>query len=227
MGVHDGHRGRMKTRFLEHGLDNFDDINVLELLLFYALPRCDTNVVAHRLLDRFGSLPGVLEAPAEELARVEGVGDSAAALLRLIPQVSRRYMMEREGTAAHALSDPASAGCFFVPRFLYETDEVVYLACLDSVHRVLSCTEVGRGVVNSAEVSVRKIVELALRQNAAAVILAHNHVNGLAIPSKEDELTTRQLASALNLVGIGLIDHIIVAGGEFVSMADSGMLSAR
>jgi DNA repair protein RadC len=216
----------MKKRFIEHGLDNFDDINALELLLFYALPRCDTNVTAHRLLDRFGSLSGVLEASADELEKVEGVGESAAVLLRLIPQMSRRYMVESE-SGGGTINGSAAAGSFFLPRFMFETDEVIYMACLDSVHRVINCTEVGRGVVNSAEVSVRKIVELALRQNAAAVLLAHNHVNGLALPSKEDELTTRQIAAALSMVGITLVDHIIVAGREFVSMADSGILNAR
>jgi DNA repair protein RadC len=225
MGVHDGHRQRMKKRFSEHGLENFDDINALELLLFYALPRCDTNVVAHSLLDRFGSLAGVMEAGEDELARVDGVGESAAVLLRLVPQLCRRYMVEKEGSA-EAISDSASAGRYFVPRFMCETDEVVYIACLDSVHRIIYCGEIGRGVVNSAEVSVRKIVEVALRYNSSGVILAHNHVSGLALPSKEDEVTTRQIASALSLVGVSLVDHIIVADGEFVSMADSRMFNS-
>ena len=224
MGVHDGHRQRMKQRFLEHGLDNFNDINALELLLFYALPRCDTNVVAHRLLDSFGSLPAVLEASAQELEKVEGVGESAAVLLRLVPQMSRRYMTAK-ADSMDVLSDSAAAGSYFLPRYMYEQDEVVYLACLDSVHRVICCREIGRGVVNAAEVSVRKIVELALQQNSAAAILSHNHINGLALPSRDDEMTTRKISSALGLVGIKLVDHIIVAGDEFVSMADSGLLN--
>ena len=90
MGIHDGHRERMKKRFLEHGLDNFDDVNALELLLFYALPRKDTNALAHALLDRFGSLAGVLDASAADLLSVDGVGESIAGLLRLIPERSRR-----------------------------------------------------------------------------------------------------------------------------------------
>jgi len=223
MGVHDGHRQRMKERFLEGGLDNFNDINALELLLFYALPRCDTNVVAHRLLDRFGSLPAVLEANADDLCKVDGIGESAAVLLALVPQVSRRYMTEKAQTMS-SISGSAEAGRYFLPKFMYEKDEVVYMACLDSAHRVTSCREIGRGVVNAAEVSVRRIVELALQQNAAAVILAHNHASGLALPSREDELTTGKIASALQLVGINLIDHVIIAGDEFVSMADSGLI---
>ena len=222
MGVHDGHRQRMKERFLEGGLDNFNDINTLELLLFYALPRCDTNVVAHRLLDRFGSLPAVLEANADDLCKVDGIGESAAVLLALVPQVSRRYMTEKAQTMS-SISGSAEAGRYFLPKFMYEKDEVVYMACLDSAHRVTSCREIGRGVVNAAEVSVRRIVELALQQNAA-VILAHNHASGLALPSREDELTTGKIASALQLVGINLIDHVIIAGDEFVSMADSGLI---
>lgn len=226
MGVHDGHRRRMKDRFIKHGLDNFDDLNVLEFLLFFAIARQDTNILAHRLIDRFGNLSGVFEASFEELKSVEGIGESAAMLLRLVPQTNRRYMMSCEGLSA-VISDTNSAGRYFVPRFMYERDEVVYLATLDSMRRVLSCNEIGRGVVNTAEVSARKIVELALNHNATAVILAHNHVNSVAIPSREDESTTRQIAHALSLIGVELLDHIIVSGNEFVSMKDSGLLNLR
>ena len=95
MGIHDGHRQRMKERFLGHGLDNFNDINALELLLFYAAPRRDTNALAHALLDRFGSFSAVLEADEQELLAVPGVGENAVTLLRLIPAVSRRYLLDK------------------------------------------------------------------------------------------------------------------------------------
>ncbi len=223
MGVHDGHRERMKKRFIEHGLDNFSDINVLELLLFYALPRRDTNALAHKLLERFGSLRGVLEAPVDELEQVEGVGESAAALLRLVPQVSRRYMMSL-GDSRNELSSSAAAGRYVVPLFMYEREEVVFMLCLDSRCKLINCREIGRGVVNCAQVSVRRVVEQALSQSAVSVVLAHNHVDGLAIPSREDELTTRRIQEALALVGVTLSDHIIVSGDDFVSLADSGLI---
>jgi DNA repair protein RadC len=224
MGIHDGHRDRMKKRFLQHGLDNFDDHNVLELLLFYALPRRDLNPLAHELLERFGGLNGVFEATMEELLAVPGLGGSAAALLHLIPQVSRRYMISRGG-GNDILDSSTKVGEFFVPRFMYEKDEVVYLACLDSKCKLLSCREISRGVVNSAEVSVRRIVELALNQNASSVVIAHNHASGLAIPSREDEVSTVRIKKALELVGIALADHVIVSGEDYVSMIDSGILN--
>lgn len=221
--IHDGHRERMKQRFAEHGLDNFDDVNVLELLLFYARSRCDTNVVAHALLDRFNTLDGVFEAPLEEVKKVAGVGENTAIFLKLIPQVSRRYMRAKN-SGGTIISSSAAAGKYAVPLFMYEKDEVVYLICLDSKCRVICCRELSRGVVNSAEVSIRKVVEQAINHNAASVILTHNHTSGMAIPSREDEMTTQRIATALRLVGIALNDHIIVAGDDFVSMADSGLI---
>lgn len=221
--IHAGHRERMKQRFLHYGLDNFDDHAVLEMLLFYAQPRKDTNPIAHRIMDRFGSLEAVFEAKEEELRQVKGVGDSAVVLLKLIPQISRRYMMEKS-MHDNILDSAETAGEYFIPMFMYERTEVVYIACLDTKHCVICCKEIGRGVVNYAEVSIRRIVEIALSNNAAGVIVAHNHTSGIAIPSEEDQLSTNQIKRALHLVGIDLIDHIIVGGDDFVSMADSGMV---
>ena len=131
MGIHDGHRQRMKKRFLEHGLDNFDDVNVLELLLFYAQPRQDTNELAHALMERFGSLSAVLESSPSELKSVSGIGDNAVGLLHLIPAISRRYMI-RKTPESEPINDAASAGRYFIPRFMYETAEVALALMLDA-----------------------------------------------------------------------------------------------
>lgn len=223
MGVHDGHRQRLKNRFLEQGLDGFDDHLVLELLLFFAIPRRDTNPLAHKLLEHFGSLESVFEAKAEELAEVEGIGENAVTLLRLIPEAGRRYSIDKSGKE-YILNSTEAAGRFLTPYFMYERDELVYVVCLDAKNKVLCCKQLFRGSPNAATVSIRKIVELVIAKKASGVIISHNHSSGIAIPSVEDVETTKRLNAALTSVGIKLIDHIVVAGDDFVSMADSEML---
>ena len=223
MGVHEGHRERMKKRLLEQGLDVFDDHNVLELLLFYSLPRKDTNPLAHELLSAFGSLAKIFEAPVEELYKVNGIGESTVTLLKLIPEVSRRYVMDKN-SFDDILDSTKKAGEYLAARYMYERDEVVYVICLDSKCKVICCKELFRGVANSATISVRKIAELALAKNATSVIISHNHTSGIALQSMEDEITTKQIKTALSSMGITLIDHIIVADDDFISMADSGIL---
>ncbi len=221
MSIHNGHRERIKKRFLEHGLESFEDHSVLELLLFYALPRGDVNPVAHTLMSRFGSLAAVFDAPAEELAKVPGIGMNTAELIKLIPQVSRRYLMSR-ASFDDILDSAKKAGEYLLPRFYAERDEIVYMVCLDAKCKVLNCKLLFRGSVNAANISIRKIVENALVYNSTGVIIAHNHTSGIAIPSEEDKITTRRIEQALKAVDITLTDHIVVADDDFVSMADNG-----
>lgn len=219
--IHKGHRERLKQRFLEEGLDNFTDIQVLELLLFYAIPQRDTNPIAHALLAHFGSLSQVLEASAEELKKVPGISDHSATLLCLVTQIARYYQVDC-AQRMECLSSLESCGAYLVPYFFGRSKETVFLLCLDAKCKVLCCKEVGEGSVNSASISVRKIVETALGANATTVVLAHNHPSGIALPSEEDVQTTRRVAAALNAVEIHLADHIVVAEGDYVSMAQSG-----
>lgn len=226
MTIHDGHRERLKKRFFEHGLESFEDHGVLELLLFYALPRADVNPIAHGLMGKFGSLAAVFDAPAEELVKVPGIGMSTAEYIKLIPQVSRRYLISRT-SFNDILDSTKKAGEYILPRFYAERDEIVYMICLDAKCKVLNCRLLFRGSVNSANVSIRKIVENALVFNSTSVIIAHNHTSGIAIPSEEDRLTTRRIEQALKAVDITLADHIIVADDDFVSMADNNFFSHR
>lgn len=221
MSIHDGHRQRMKERFLAEGLDNFSDIQVLELLLFYAVPRQDTNPIAHALLERFGTLAQVLETPVTELEKVKGVGHNAAVLLNLSTELGRRYQVSRM-MQTRILASVEECGKYLVPRFFGRRNETVFILCLDAKCKVLGCVEVGEGSVNSAGVPVRRIVETALAYNATTVILAHNHPSGLALPSGEDVQTTHRVAAALNAVEISLADHIVVADDDFVSIVQSG-----
>lgn len=219
--MHKGHRDRLKKRFLEYGLDSFTDIQVLELLLFYVIPRRDTNPIAHGLLDRFGSLAQVLEAPVSELEKVKGVGHEAAVFLSLIPAAGRFYMMDK-ANQSKALTTIEQCGQYLMPYFFGRSVETIFLLCLDAKCKVLCCKEIGEGSVNAAGISVRKIVETALAANATSVVLAHNHPSGIALPSPEDLQTTKRAATALRAVDIHLIDHIIVADEDYISLALSG-----
>lgn len=221
MSVHNGHRERMRERFRKEGLDNFTDIQVLELLLFYCIARKDTNPIAHALLDRFGSVSQVFEAPLEELCKVEGIGENAAVFLQLVTQVGRYYLTDRV-SRIKVLPTLQSCAKYMLPFFFGQKVELVYLLCLDAKCKVLACRKISEGNVNSAGISVRKIVETALGANASSVVLAHNHPGGLAIPSPEDIQTTRQIAAALRAVDVMFLDHIIVADNDYVSMLQSG-----
>lgn len=221
MSIHDGHRQRVKQRFLEEGLDSFSDIQVLELLLFYCIPRKDTNPIAHDLLARFGSLSQVLEATVEELTKVPGISENTATFLRLMTETGRYYLVDR-GTRMRILPTIEDCARYLMPYFFGRRNETVFLLCLDAKCKVLCCREIGEGSINSASVSIRKIVETALGVNATAVVLAHNHPSGIAIPSDDDVQTTCRVAAALSAVEVRLVDHIVVADDDYVSLVQSG-----
>ncbi len=218
---HKGHRERLKARFLATGLDSFTDVQALELLLFYAIPQKDTNPIAHALLDRFGSLSQVLDAPLEALKKVPGISDHSASLLRLVTELARFYQVD-SAQRTEVLTSLDACGAYLVPRFFGRKVETVFLLCLDAKCKVLCCREIGEGSVNAASISVRKVVEAALSANATTVVLAHNHPSGVALPSADDVQTTRRIAAALSAVEVKLIDHIVVAEGDFISMVQSG-----
>ena len=224
MALHDGHRERLRGMFLENGLDGMTDIQALELLLTYAIARKDVNPLAHDLLNRFGSLPGVLDADPAELQKVPGVGEHTAALIALLPQLMRRYGIRKNETGA-ILKTTEEIGRYLMPYFFGATEEKVCLLCLDAKCKVLDCRVLFTGSVNAVAVNVRRIMEEALRHNATTAVLAHNHVAGVALPSREDQETTRQVLAALDTIGVYLTDHLIFAGNDYVSLADSGFFN--
>lgn len=222
MGIHDGHRQRRKQQFAQQGLDSFADHEALELLLYYAIPRRDTNEIAHRLLKEFGTLERVLTAPPAALQKVEGIGESAALLIHLVPEIMHRAGANM--TEEIILNSVDATGAFFMELLRSQRREVLYQASLDAKGKLLSCRQVSTGSVDATVLSVRSVVENALHADASGVVLAHNHPSGIALPSVEDRQVTLQVQQALRTMGIQLIDHIIVADGDFVSMAASGML---
>ena len=203
MGVHDGHRERLRARFAEHGLESFNELNALELLLCYAILRRDTNELAHRLLDAFGSLSGVFQASMQELTSIPGLGENAAALILMVPQIVKKAHVSK-AKKTKIIRNSTDAGNYLLPYFLDEQDEIVMMLCLDNKRAVICCREMGRGVVNCVDANIRRMVETALKVKTTTVIIAHNHPNGVALPSREDDNFTRTLYRSLGLLGITL-----------------------
>jgi DNA repair protein RadC len=224
--LHAGHRKRLKMRFLEEGLDNFEDHQALELLLFQAIPRLDTNPIAHRLMQKFGSLSAVLEADPKDLAKVEGVGTNAAVFLSMIPQLTRRYFHDRVRHSRRTLNTSEAAVEYLVPLMAGRSEEVFYVICLDSQLRVLYPALISEGTVKDALVHPRHVAEAAVRHKAASVILAHNHPAGSIKPSEHDHKLTRNLVQALGGIHVHVVDHIIVAGEQIYSFSREGTLPA-
>ena len=220
--IHKGHRERLRERFRENGLKPFSDVEAIELLLFYALPRCNTNEIAHRLLKRFGSYKAVMEADISELKSVEGVGESAALLIRLVSETNARYLSSERGGGRNVLRSTEAAGEYLVPLFAYAKDELAFALSINSVGGIIRCHQLASGMINRVEFSARQIVEIAIRDNAAYIILAHNHLSDVALPSRADVAATTLIADTLASIGVCLVDHIIVSGEEYVSMRESG-----
>lgn len=221
--LHAGHRDRIRERFRREGLDGFASHEVLELLLYNTISRGNTNPASHRLLERFGSLSGVLEAGYDELIQVKGIGPQTAAFLSMLPALTRRYLIDKQEDGV-VLDTTEKRGEFLKPRFIGRNEEVLYLLCLDKKHKVLYCDVVMEGSLHSVPVDVRRLAEIAMRVSASSVVLAHNHTQGFALPSPDDHLATQRVALALRPLAVELLDHIIVAREEFISMADSAMI---
>ena len=218
--IHDGHRQRLKQRFVKEGLTSFESHNILELLLFYALPRQDTNVIAHELIDNFKTLTGVFNAPYEELIKVKGLGENGATLIKLIPQLLSAYTVETN--ANQPMNDVRRICNYFHGLYIGVKTEKIHVCCLDDKLNIISCVLIQDGGVNTVPINVRKIVEATYRSNSSMIILSHNHPNGIPIPSDADIVATRKLYKILDSVGIKLLDHIVASPKSAVSMKYAG-----
>ncbi|TYC88524.1 DNA repair protein RadC [Acetobacterium wieringae] len=220
---HQGHRQRLKARVLSEGIDNFEDHQILELLLFYAIPMKDTNALAHRLISHYGSLAGVFDADPRDLSALVGVTENTALLLSLIPALARRYQQGKLAPKA-VLGSTTAAGEYAQTLFTGRLNEVFYVICLDSQNKVNQATLLHEGTINEAPVYPRLIVETALRHQAASIILAHNHPGGSQRPSQADLDVTRRIRQATEAIAIPVVDHIIVAGDGYYSFAENRVL---
>lgn len=224
MGLHDGHRERVKREFLSGGLAHFSEHRALELLLFFSRFQGDVNPLAHRLLETFGSLSGVMDAHPRDLAKVAGVGENTVVLLKLIPAMSSRYLASR-AAAPVILEDSASLRELFVPYFFGARTEMAYLASFDAKGKLLGVNKLSEGSPTGSEISLRAVTAAALSLEASLLVLAHNHPSGIAAPSDADLFTTRHIAQVVAPLGLTLYDHVILADDDMVSLRDSGYFS--
>jgi len=221
--LHQGHRQRVKIRYLKEGLDAFADHQVLEMLLFYSVPRKDTNELAHKMLHEYGSLAGLFEAAPKDIAKKCGVSENTAILVSLIPSLARRYFQGKWGEKP-VLSSTTTAGGYAISLFAGRTYECFYVICLDAQNRVNCAELVHEGTINETPVYPRNIVETALRHQANSIILAHNHPGGSLNPSSADIDVTNRIKAAMEPICIKVVDHIIVAGDKFFSFTERGLL---
>ena len=222
--IHEGHRDRMRSRFLQEGADGMETHEVLEMLLYGTSPRGDTNEIAHHLLDEFGSLSNLIEADPEEITKTAGVGIKSAVFLSLLHEVVRRYEQEKLN-AKPALTSLSRSVDYCKALLAYRTTECFYAICLDSRRKVLHTSKISEGTVNDTAVSPRLVVEKALRYKATSVLLCHNHPNGSVKPSWSDIVLTSSLRKTLEPLGVQVMDHIVIGENQYFSFFENDMLN--
>ncbi len=221
--IHAGHRQRVRERFLAEKLRNFAPHEVLELLLFYAVPKRDTNETAHLLLDKFGSIDRVFDASLPDLLDVKGVGENMAVLLKLMPEISQYYIKERYGKNVH-IENIEQMGKYMCSRIGMAGWEIFAAAAFDADKNEIAFSVISEGSVSRTDVNLRSLTEFAISTRAEMVVIAHNHVTGKPFPSQADRDATRKICRTLAEIGIKIVDHIIVSGDSFFSFADNGIM---
>ncbi len=218
--MHEGHRERLRTRYATNGIGAFTEHELLELLLTYTIPRRNTNEIAHRLIDRFGSLSAVFSAEVAELANIEGIGERAAVFLRLVGD-SAAYHAEAAGKQKQRMRivSPADAANYALDLMRNERYESVYVVSLDKNMRLLHAERLMTGSLSEAPLYPRRVVESALMHRAGAVLLLHNHPSGDPTPSNADAEATTAVQKALNSIDIRLYDHLVVGEGGVYSFS--------
>lgn len=225
--LNQGHRSRLRKRYLTCGFSGFQEHEILELLLFYALPRVNTNPIAHQLLKEFHSLAGVLEADPLELQKIPGIRENAAVFLNMLPELFRCYQLSREKEEANRKQLHLERRSFMTKHLqhLYTgvQREQVAVLLLDNSLQIIEECFLSEGSVTISAISIRSIAELALKHQASMVILAHNHPGGTVTPSQEDLYVTQQLYNALRYLDITLEDHYIIGKNAVLSMREHGI----
>ncbi|MCL2406727.1 MAG: DNA repair protein RadC [Defluviitaleaceae bacterium] len=222
--IHAGHRERMREKFLRGGLDVLADHEALELLLYYAIKRSDTNPLAHKLIREFGSLHALCEARPEIIAQKCNLSINTAVLISLVLPISRRCELSKWGKTPD-LSDSKECSEYVKSLFLGETVEVLYMLCMDSKNKLIHPVEIARGTINKAPIYPRIVLEKVIQHGATAVVLTHNHPAGSLTPSASDVKITNFIRQLLEKIDVALIDHFIVGGNKILSFAEKKLLN--
>ncbi len=221
--LHEGHRKRVKSRYLTEGLDAFEEHQVLEMLLFFCIPMKDTNELAHKMIREFGTLAGLFEADPRDICKRCGVSENTALLVSLVPSLARRYFKGKWGDKP-ILNSSIKAGEYVMSLFTGRTYEAFFVICLDSQNRVNYAALLHEGTLNEVSVYPRLVVEMVLRHQSNSVILAHNHPGGSLNPSNDDMELTKKIKAALEPISVKVVDHIITAGDKYMSFKEKSLI---
>ena len=225
--THSGHRKRLDEKSDLFGFESLEEHEQLEKILFAVIPRGDTNEIAHLLINQFGSLYGVLTAELKELIEIPGVGSRVAKFLHdLYPILGcvERSIQKKTGTKVWDMQTPELRGKYAKTLFYGKLTEAFYLVSLNKKLQAFRFDKVSEGSSEETPVYTQEVVKQAMRTKAYAVVLCHNHPSGILTPSHADLETTQQLRQAMDAVGIHLVDHIIVGGGEYLSLKELGLM---
>ncbi len=217
---HNFHRKHMRERFYKAGFEGMEDHVVLEMLLYFGIPRKDTNEIAHELIKTFGSYADVFEANRHELMKVKGMTETAACLIKMVVPFYSRYV-ERLWSRAPSPVEPADVAAYLRPKY-YEVGcrESVFVLCYDRSDHLIICRLLNEGDINSAAFNIREFGRLVLETNCTSVIISHNHPHSISLPSKDDIRVTRKVIELLDMLNVTLKDHIIVSDSDYTSMAN-------
>ena len=220
--IHKGHRERMKKRFTEYGLSNFSAHEVIEMLLYFAQDRRDTNPIAHRLINEFGSIQNVLKADMHDLMSVNGIGEQSALLINFIRQFI--IYVNQNINEAVTLPNVTAAGLFCCNYFMQHTEEHFIVLILDTNRKIKKIVEISKGTENETAYYPRKVIEAVIKHKANAVMIAHNHTGNSVHPSAEDISVSKVIQKTLNAIDVPLIDHIVCCENLFTSLSERGVI---
>lgn len=223
--IHANHRKRFKNKFLNNGLLGFDDHEVLELMLYYSIPQKDTNPIAHRLLERFSNFSNVFDASIAELCEVDGIKEHSAILIKLIPEIMKRYNQNkcREITEIH---DQRMVKEYLTRKYDCSELEQFFIICLRSDNTIIESTALSTGTCSKVEIQIRELTNYVLKNNCTKIIISHNHPNCSPEPSDDDLVMTHKLVSSCILNDIEITDHVIISKDDVFSFKKSGHLKA-